>query len=131
MTLRTAGTPHVRGLGIGGQAWADGQPWYVADKDLENNRLIVVHGDDHALYRRRLLVTRCHWVTGVRPGLPLRCAAKVRYRQQEQPCVISAIDDGRLQVEFETPQRAITPGQSVVLYRGAECLGGGSIDEVS
>jgi tRNA-specific 2-thiouridylase len=119
-----------KGLGIGGQRWADGQPWYVADKDLNNNRLIVVPGDDPALYRTRLIVTRSHWVSGVTPRLPLRCAAKVRYRQQEQPCVVSEIGRGRLQVEFETPQRAITPGQSVVLYRGAECLGGGSIDDV-
>ncbi len=121
-----------QGLGIGGLKSGSGQPWYVADKDLENNVLIVVQDHDHPLlYADSLVASEIHWVSGTSPDLPLHCSAKVRYRQSDQKCTVSlnnAVNDG-LTVRFIEPQRAITPGQSIVFYNDRECLGGGIIDK--
>ena len=117
-----------QGLGIGGHAGRGNAPWYVAGKDLDENVLLVVQGHDHPrLYSTALEADELHWVAGEAPGLPLACSAKVRYRQSDQPCTISALDAGRCRVAFDTPQRAVTPGQSVVFYQGDQCLGGGVI----
>jgi tRNA-specific 2-thiouridylase len=114
-----------QGLGIGGE----GLPWYVVDKDIEHNILYVEQGEDHpALFNSALLASQLHWVAGQPPPLPQACAAKVRYRQTDQPCLIAELEGGVAQVHFDTPQRAVTPGQSVVFYDGAVCLGGGIID---
>lgn len=116
-----------QGLGIGGVPGADEQPWYVAQKDLERNVLVVVQGGEHpALFRTELRAADTHWVAGQPPALPLRCAAKVRYRQQDQACVVDT-EGATLRVRFEQPQRAITPGQSVVFYDHDRCLGGAII----
>jgi tRNA-specific 2-thiouridylase len=124
----TIGQRH--GLGIGGRAGAPGQPWYVAGKDLEKNILRVVQGEHHpALYSRALNASRLHWVSGSPPPLPFNCSAKIRYRQADQRCSIVTIDGDRCTAIFDLPQRAVTPGQSVVFYRHDECLGGGIIDE--
>ncbi len=113
------------GLGIGGA----GEPWYVAAKDPATNVLYVVQGaHDAALYSRGLTASGLHWVAGTAPALPMRCRAKTRYRQADQECRLVETDGGRLHIEFEAPQRAVTPGQSVVLYLDDECLGGGVID---
>ncbi|MBK7542187.1 MAG: tRNA 2-thiouridine(34) synthase MnmA [Candidatus Competibacteraceae bacterium] len=118
-----------QGLGIGGRRNGSGEPWYVADKDLAQNTLLVAQGRDHpALFHRRLRASQPHWIAGVAPEAPLPCQAKIRYRQADQPCCLEAVDDSGLRVRFERPQRAITPGQAVVFYRGDECLGGGIID---
>ncbi len=123
----TMGQRH--GLGIGGVAGSGEAPWFVADKDLAGNRLIVVQGHDHPrLFHRWLSASQPHWIAGQPPALPLRCAARTRYRQPPQPCTVHAAGADRLHVVFETPQRAVTPGQSVVFYRGEECLGGAIID---
>jgi tRNA-specific 2-thiouridylase len=117
-----------QGLGIGGLADRPEAPWYVAAKDLDRNVLRVVQGNDHpALFHSRLETGAPFWIAGSAPPLPLRCAAKVRYRQPDQTCEVLA-GDGGLRVDFERPQRAITPGQSVVFYDGATCLGGAVIE---
>jgi len=120
-----------QGLGIGGRANADGRPWYVCGKSLADNVLYVVQGNDHpALYHDALVTSSLHWVSGATPKLPLRCHAKTRYRQTEQPCKVAAVDGVRATVIFDEPQWAVTPGQSVVFYSGEVCLGGGVIDQV-
>lgn len=112
-----------QGLGIGGP----GTAWYVVGKDLATNVLYVAQGADHpALYHRVLVADAVHWFYEA-PKAGARLAAKSRYRQQEQPCQIEPMSDGRLRVVFDTPQRALTPGQAVVFYDGEECLGGARI----
>lgn len=119
-----------QGLGIGGLARHDEAPWYVAGKDIARNALIVVQGNDNpALFADRLHASSLFWISGAAPALPLRAAAKVRYRQTDQPCTVTA-EGGGFCVRFDTPQRAVTPGQSVVLYQGEQCLGGGVIESV-
>jgi len=118
-----------QGLGIGGRKGYEGAVWYVADKDLDNNILIVVNGhEDPLLYHRALTASQLHWVSGGAPTLPFTCSAKTRYRQTDSPCTIEAITDGICHVHFHEPQWAITPGQSVVFYDGEVCLGGGIIE---
>ncbi len=117
----TLGQRH--GLGIGGA----GEPWYVARKDLASNTLYVVQGENHpALFSHGLEAGDLHWVAGAPPTLPLRCAAKTRYRQPDQACALT-LSPAHLAARFDLPQRAVTPGQSVVFYQGEECLGGGVI----
>ena len=118
-----------QGLGIGGRAGRAEEPWYVAGKDLERNVLLVVQGNDHpALFRGSLTTRTIYWVAGTPPPLPLHCAAKVRYRQADQDCTLEQHGDG-YRVTFAQPQRAVTPGQSVVFYSGERCLGGGVIEQ--
>jgi len=120
-----------QGLGIGGKAGHGDEPWYVVEKDLTNNRLLVAQGNQHpALFKRSLHTSTVHWIAGDAPSLPLHCHAKARYRQADQACEVTATEGG-YQVHFEQPQRAITPGQSVVFYDGDRCLGGGVIEATS
>ncbi|MCB1703468.1 MAG: tRNA 2-thiouridine(34) synthase MnmA [Halioglobus sp.] len=117
-----------QGLGIGGHASHGEAPWYVVEKDLADNILYVAQGNDHpALFKSHLYTRDVYWVAGEAPALPLRCKAKVRYRQQDQACTLTAAPDGGYRVEFDTPQRAVTPGQSAVFYLQDRCLGGGVI----
>ncbi len=117
-----------QGLGIGGVQGAGDSPWYVAEKDLERNVLVVVQGSDHArLYKRALALSHIDWVAGEPPALPARLMAKTRYRQPDQACQLDRTADG-YRVVFDEPQRAITPGQSAVFYDGEVCLGGGVIE---
>ena len=116
-----------QGIGIGGRKDADESPWYVADKDLERNVLVVVQGHEHPrLMHAALIADDLHWVSG-EPGTPLRCAAKTRYRQADQICTLVRRDDTAWEARFDLPQRAVTPGQYAVFYQGDECLGGGVI----
>lgn len=119
-----------QGLGIGGRHDAGGEPWYVAHKDPARNTLVVAQGRDHpALYRTALVTERAHWIGGDAPALPLACEARLRHRQPLTPCrVLARGPCGGLEVRFRDPQWAVTPGQSVVLYAGAECLGGAVIE---
>lgn len=121
-----------QGLGIGGLAGFGEEPWYVARKDLSTNELIVVQGKNHPLLFAQSLDTGvAHWITSEQATnleLPLRCQAKIRYRQPDQDCRIEAAEHGKLKVAFEQPQRAITPGQSIVFYQGEVCLGGAVIE---
>ena len=121
-----------QGLGIGGVKGFPEAPWYVLHKDLENNVLYVGQGHDHAwLFSDRLSASQLAWVTGTPPEPGRSLTAKVRYRQADQPCRVERIDADRLEIVFERPQRAVTPGQSVVLYDHDECLGGGVIDAMN
>jgi tRNA-uridine 2-sulfurtransferase len=118
-----------QGLRIGGLAGGGEAAWYVAGKDLARNVLVVVQGHDHScLMSGALSATVPHWIGGETPVLPMRCTARIRYRQPEQPCRLEAMPDDRLRVRFESPQRAVTPGQYVVFYDGELCLGGARIE---
>jgi tRNA-uridine 2-sulfurtransferase len=126
----TLGQRH--GLHIGGVAGRAEAPWYVAAKDFERNRLVVVQGADHPLlYQDWLEAEQPHWVNGppaqLSAGKPLRVAAKTRYRQHDQACTVRPAATGRLEVSFDRPQRAISPGQYVVFYQNDVCLGGAVI----
>lgn len=118
-----------QGLGIGGVRNHPEEPWYVLHKDLERNVLYVGQGHDHPwLMSQRLDAGQLNWVSGAPPRAGARLTAKVRYRQADQDCRVERIDGNRLEVVFDQPQRAVTPGQSVVLYDGDVCLGGGIIE---
>jgi tRNA-specific 2-thiouridylase len=118
-----------QGLGIGGSRDGDGEPWYVAAKDLERNRLIVVQGREHpALYHSRLRASNLTWVSGVAPHCHWVYSAKTRYRQKDAPCSIDSVTAEQCTIDFAEPQWAITPGQSVVVYESQVCLGGGIIE---
>ena len=121
-----------KGLDIGGRklklSHNSGEPWYVAGKDLKTNTLIIAQGHDHPLLLSdKLTANQLHWICGKAPEIPFHCSAKTRYRQADQPCTIEEINKDEIKVSFETPQRAITPGQSIVFYNDEECLGGGII----
>lgn len=118
-----------KGLQIGGQKDTPEDAWYVVGKDIQRNVLIVAQGHDHPLlYSDSLICSQLHWISGKPPTFPLTCTAKTRYRQPDQTCEINLLADARCEVHFTTPQRAITPGQSVVFYQNNICLGGGIID---
>lgn len=126
-----------QGLGIGGRADAAQLPWYVADKHMRDNVLLVVQGGNHpALFTTELIADSVHWIAGFAPPLPLHCEARIRHRQHLQTCTVIADRANTqqqdsapqtLRVQFENPQRAVAPGQSVVFYLGEECLGGAII----
>jgi len=130
-----------QGLGIGGLAGYSDAPWYVVDKDLPRNVLIVAQGTDHpSLFASTLMAGQVAWINVPAPALPLRCTAKIRYRQADQPCLVelepadndvSAPSGRRVKVQFEQPQRAVTPGQTIVFYQDDICLGGGIIEHSS
>jgi tRNA-specific 2-thiouridylase len=102
----------------------------VVGKDLARNILLVAQGHDHPLlYGSSLLATPLTWVLGRAPAAKFRCEARCRHRQPLQACTVAlSADRGAVRVRFDRPQRAVTPGQSVVFYRDGECLGGGVID---
>lgn len=115
-----------QGLGIGGVAGGGDAPWYVAAKDPARNALIVVQGDRHPLlYAQTLDGEQLHWISGTPPAAaPLRMQCRLRHRQPLQWATLVEYDSERCQVQFDQPQRAVTPGQSAVFYQGADCLGG-------
>lgn len=114
-----------KGLGIGGQ----GDAWFVADKDVKRNTLIVAQGHNNAfLFSEALIADELTWVTEAPKNFPFQCHCKIRYRQKETPCVIESIDHNNLaKIKFLTPVRAVTPAQSIVFYKNTYCLGGGII----
>jgi tRNA-specific 2-thiouridylase len=117
-----------QGLGIGGLRGFSDEPWYVLHKDQESNILYAGQGHDHPwLFSRTLLADQLSWVSGTAPAAGSKLTAKVRYRQADQDCSVSEIGTNELVLTFEQAQRAVTAGQSVVLYDGENCLGGGII----
>lgn len=113
-----------KGLGIGGQ----GEPWFVAGKNLATNELIVVQGHEHPLLlKKELIATKLNFGCGI-PPKPGNYTAKTRYRMADAKCTLDYLDNDTLRLSFDKPQWAITPGQSVVIYNGELCLGGGIIN---
>ncbi|MEM7431902.1 MAG: tRNA 2-thiouridine(34) synthase MnmA [Pseudomonadota bacterium] len=121
-----------QGLGIGGRQDANDEPWYVVDKDLDTNSLIVEQGESERLLSSSLTAVEPSWIGAAPTALQdgMRCAAKVRYRQADQDCEVRGNNDGSLSVSFDKPQRAVAPGQYVVFYDGPRCLGGAVIDRL-
>lgn len=113
-----------KGLGIGGP----GDAWFVVGKDMERGVVFVEQGANHpALFSSSLIATNLSWVAEAPPTFPDRYRSKVRYRQEDHPCTIEKIEGDTIWVSFPEPQRAVTPGQSIVFYNGAVCLGGAII----
>ena len=125
-----------KGLGIGGGHGTSGDCWFVVKKDIKNNILYVAQGNDDALYSDALISNEFNWMPIVPEQKEFECFAKFRYRQNNQAVKVKVLDGGAVQVDFVEKQRAITPGQYVVLYQRTEkddvyaCLGGGTIDVV-
>jgi len=118
-----------KGLLIGGMKEFGEQPWYVVDKDMQRNVLIVGQGADHPrLFSSGLVANQLNWVDRKGPEGILRCTVKTRYRQHDIDCTLTPSKDGSLEVIFDTPQKAVTPGQSAVFYAQDICLGGGIIE---
>ena len=121
-----------KGLEIGGRQDRTEEPWYVVGKDLDENFLLVAQGEHEMLFSDSLVGTNTSWIgpapTGLKEGL--RCRAKVRYRQDDQDCVVTALDDDRIEVHFDARQKAVAPGQFVVYYDENRCLGGSVIHQI-
>ena len=116
------------GLNIGGVKGREAAPWYVVGKDVASNTLTIDQGvDSPYLMSKQLLSEPGHWISGAPPARLFECTAQTRYRQPDEACTVEVRDDGCLLIRFEHAQRAVTPGQSVVLYLGEECLGGAVI----
>ena len=116
------------GLNIGGVRGFEPAPWYVVGKDVASNVLYVDQGSDSPWLQSSVLDSEpAHWVAGSPPATQFQCTAQTRYRQQDEACDVTVGEDGTLRVRFARPQRAVTPGQSLVLYDGDQCLGGAVI----
>lgn len=117
-----------QGLNIGGTRGGSGGAWYVIDKDIKNNILLVAQDSNHPrLMRNHCGLTNVHWISGQAPDGPIHCGAKMRYRHPDQACTITPGDNQTAHLHCDVAQRALTPGQSVVFYQGSQCLGGGII----
>lgn len=118
-----------QGLGIGGSKTSNGEPWFVAEKNIQENTLIVAQGHGHPLlYKDGLAAKKTHWIHGTLPKKHWVYGAKTRYRQPDAPCEIDTINDHSIELFFGQKQWAITPGQSVVVYESNVCLGGAIIE---
>lgn len=118
-----------KGLKIGGTREGSDEPWYVVDKDVENNILIVAQGHQHPrLMSAGLIAQQLDWVSREPLTQPLRCVVKTRYRQEDIPCTVTPLGDDKISVRFDNPVAAVTPGQSAVFYQDEVCLGGGVIE---
>jgi tRNA-specific 2-thiouridylase len=116
------------GLQLGGVRGFEAAPWYVVGKDIDSNVLVVDQGSDSPFLSSSTCWTEtAHWIAGMPPAARFTCHAQTRYRQPEEPCDVVVAADGTLEVRFAHPQRAATPGQSLVLYDGDTCLGGAVI----
>ena len=123
----TLGQRH--GLGIGGSNTGSGEPWFVVDKDIKNNIVYAAQGEHPMLYSKASVASNLAFIAGEAPKKSFDCTAKFRYRQPDQQVHVE-IDGDIMHIKHKTPQRAVTPGQSVVLYDNEVCLGGGIIDSV-
>ena len=119
-----------KGIGIGNSKEGTGEPWFVVDKNLETNELIVTQGDRSVLYSKGLIATDFNFINMEDMEFPLECTVKFRYRQSDSKAVIKKLPDEKYEVLFDEPQKAVTPGQIVVAYKDEVCLGGGVIDEI-
>lgn len=120
----TIGQRH--GLSLG--AHTGSEVYYIVEKRIDDNVIVVARGKNNpSLYKQQLLCLDLHWISDVEPKFPLSCTAKIRYRQEDQKCTVTK-KNGSFVISFKKPQWAAAPGQSVVLYRDDECLGGGIIE---
>lgn len=119
-----------RGLNIGGRANGNGERWFVIEKDLNTNTLIVSQGEDDALFSDYLICHEVNWIPSKPTEHEFDCYAKFRYRQPDQKVHVSLLENGHVRVDFYEKQRAVTVGQYAVFYTETECLGGGQIEEV-
>lgn len=118
-----------KGLRIGGTRDGSEEPWYVVDKDVENNLLIVAQGHEHPrLMSVGLIAQQLDWVSREPLAQPVRCVVKTRYRQEDIPCTVTPLGEDKISVRFDIPVAAVTPGQSAVFYQDEVCLGGGIIE---
>tara|TARA_R110002167_G_scaffold287859_8_gene492879 strand:- start:760 stop:1929 length:1170 start_codon:yes stop_codon:yes gene_type:complete len=127
-----------KGLRIGGLANAGEEPWYVVEKDLLRNVLIVGQGHNHPrLFSKGLIANQLHWVDRQELSTPIKCTVKTRYRQEDVACTVTPLKRSttesehkstEYQIDFDKPQSSVTPGQSVVFYQDDICLGGGIIN---
>jgi len=127
-----------KGLRIGGLANSSEEPWYVVEKDLLRNVLIVGQGHNHPrLFSKGLIANQLHWVNRQELSSPIKCTVKTRYRQEDVTCTVTPLESSvtenentspQYQIDFNEPQSSVTPGQSVVFYQGDICLGGGIIN---
>ncbi len=119
-----------QGLRIGGSESGTGEPWFVVKKDVERNILYVAQGHNHkALFSKGLVASHLNWLTAESLQNPFTCTAKFRYRQVDVPVTVTLNEDGTANVIYAEPERAVTPGQSVVFYDCDQCLGGGIIED--
>ena len=119
-----------QGLGIGGRSDSSGEPWYVVGKDMKNNILRVAQGVDHpALFSSGLHASELYWISGEKFVAPPKCTARIRHQQPVQDCSLTIQPGQTCRVSFDSPQRAVTPGQSIVFYQDDVCLGGAIIEE--
>ncbi len=120
-----------KGIGVGGSRDGNGEPWFVARKDMATNTLWIAQGHDHPwLLSHELTADIPSWVSGVAPAEGTQLTVKTRYRQTDGACIVKASSDNAFTLSFDTPQWAVTPGQSAVLYDGEVCLGGGFIEAI-
>ena len=119
-----------KGIGIGNTKEGTGEPWFVVDKDLEKNELVVTQGDNSVLYSKGLIATDFNFINKDEITFPLNCTLKYRYRQDDSKAVINKLNENEYEVIFDKPQKAVTLGQIVVAYNGEKCLGGGVIDKI-
>ena len=117
-----------KGIGLGNSKDGTGEPYFVVDKKLETNELIVAQGDDKLLYSKALIANNFNFINPIES--PFECGVKFRYRQKDVKGIITKINDDEYRIDFEEPQRAVTLGQIAVIYKGDICLGGGTIDKV-
>lgn len=118
-----------KGLRIGGLANAGDEPWYVVDKDLERNVLVVGQGHNHPrLFSKGLIANQLHWVDREAVEQPFKCTVKTRYRQEDVSCTVTPLANDEYEIRFDEQQSSVTPGQSVVFYQDDVCLGGGIIN---
>ena len=118
-----------QGLGIGGTEQGSEEPWYVVEKRMDTNKLMVTQGKDHpSLLHKHCRISGLHWINPIDTSKRVNGQAKTRYRQTDQNCQITHIENDMAIVEFENSQRAITPGQALVIYRDEVCLGGATIE---
>ncbi|MDP6684924.1 MAG: tRNA 2-thiouridine(34) synthase MnmA [Candidatus Marinimicrobia bacterium] len=119
-----------KGIGIGGGHGKKELPWYVVEKDIKTNDLVVVQGHDHPLlHSQKLRAGQLHWIGEISPNEDNFVSAKIRYRQKDQPCTLSYEENASCIVTFDKKQFAVTPGQSIVFFCNEQCLGGGIIEE--
>jgi tRNA-specific 2-thiouridylase len=110
------------GLGVGG-----GEPYFVVGKDVKKNVLVVARGANHpSLYNKEAELRDIHWISGIEPKLPLKAMVRLRHQHPGGRAAVKKIGD-KIKIIFDKPERAITPGQSAVFYKGEECLGGGVV----